>query len=208
MFHLNIFQDTSIVIYVFRYTYICLCVSAHCGSSVDCCCQGLIYFLRVLVYKCFQGETFCDCPSQRAAGCIVYRDIMLPPSLWGLWQCCSVLCSACSPLSTQSEAGSQQDLDAQQACPGSAEAMVCSEGAQSGTDPLSPCGGSGFPSVLELGVGWAWGEMLPLGYRICSFACMQVAEDPSVLLVRMLCNPSALHSNSCSCWLPAGVSML
>lgn len=125
MFHLYIFQDTSIVIYVFRYTYICLCVSAHCGGSEGCCCQGLIYFLSVLVYKCFQGETFCDCPSQRAAGCIVYRDIMLPPSLWGLWQCCSVLCSACSPLSTQSEAGSQQDLDAQQACPGSAEATVC-----------------------------------------------------------------------------------
>lgn len=43
-------------------------------------------------------------------------------------------------------------------------------------------------------MGWARGETLPLGYSIRSFTCMEVAEDPSVLLVRMLCNPSALSA--------------
>lgn len=131
---------------------------------------------------------------------------MLPPSLRGLLQCCSVSCCACSSLTTLSEAGPQQDLDAQQACSGSAEAMACvQEEAQSGTDPLSLCGGFGYPSVIELGVGWAWGEMLPLGYSIRSSACIGVAEDPMVLLVGMLCNPSALpalHQQQlpASCW--------
>lgn len=131
---------------------------------------------------------------------------MLPPSLRGLLQCCSVSCCACSSLTTLSEAGPQQDLDAQQACSGSAEAMVCvQEEAQSGTDPLSLCGGFGYPSVIELGVGWAWGEMFPLGYSIRSSACIGVAEDPMVLLVGMLCNPSALpalHQQQlpASCW--------
>lgn len=49
--------------------------------------------------------------------------------------------------------------------------------------------------------------MLPLGYSIHSSACMGVAEDPSVLLVRMLCTPSAL-SGLLSAWLPAGIFML
>lgn len=141
----------------------------------------------------------------------MYRDIKLPAALRGLWQCCSVSCCACSPLTTLTEDGLQQDLDAQQACPGSAEAVVCiQEEAQSGTDPLSLCGAFGYPSGMELGVGWVWGKTLPLGYSMCRFACMGVAEDPSVLLVRMLCNPSALSALRqqqllASCWSPHAV---
>lgn len=152
------------------------------------------------------GEAFCVCPPRRAAGCIVCRDIMLPAALRGLWQCCSVSCCACSPLTILTEDGPRQDLDAQQACPGSAEAVVCvQEEAQSGTDPLSLCGGFGYPSGIKLGAGWAWGETLPLGYSICSSACMGLAENPNVLLVRMLCDPSALSALQqqqllASCW--------
>lgn len=141
------------------------------------------------------GEAFCDCPSRRAAGCIAYRDILCSPFTAGALAVllCSVLCLHPPHNTPLTEAGPQQGLDAQQACAGTAEAVVCvEEEAQSGTDPLSLCGGFGYPSVMDLGVGWAWGQMLPLGYSIRSSACVEVVEDPSVLLVRVLCNPSAL----------------
>lgn len=89
--------------------------------------------------------------------------------------------------------------------------MCVQEEAQSGTDPLFLCGGFGYPSGMELGAGWVWGETLPLGYSMCGSACMGVAEDPSVLLVRMLCSPSALSALQqqqllSSCWSPHTVA--
>lgn len=157
------------------------------------------------------GEAFCDCPSRRAAGCIAYRDILCSPFTAGALAVllCFVLCLHPPHNTPLTEAGPQQGLDAQQACAGTAEAVVCvEEEAQSGTDPLSLCGGFGYPSVMDLGVGWAWGQMLPLGYSIRSSACVEVVEDPSVLLVRICVTPvPCLHSKSSSCWLP-GLPML
>ena len=49
---------------------------------------------------------------------------------------------------------------------------------------MSLRGGFGHSPVKELGLGGDWGEMLPLGYNVCSSTCMEVAEDPMVLLAR------------------------
>lgn len=179
-------------IYVFRYTYTCMYASVHCGLSMP----GTDLLSECLDAQMFSGSCggiFCYCPSQRTVGCIAYGKIMLPPCCWRLWQCCAIVCCDCISLATLNEAGPQQDLGAWQACPGSAEAKACvQQVAQSGTDPLSLRGGFGHSSVKELGVRGAWGEMLHLGYNVCSSACVGVAEDPMVLLEGMLCNPGAL----------------
>jgi len=107
---------------------------------------------------------------------------MLPPCCWGLWQCCAILCCDCTPppLTTLNEAGPQQDVDARQACTDSAEAM------SSVDSPVwhlpHVFGGFGLSSVKELGGGWS--QMLPLGYNVCSSACMGITEYPMVLLAR------------------------
>lgn len=121
-----------------------------------------------------------------------------PPFTAGAWQCCSVSCYACSPFTAQTEAGPQQDLDAQQACPGSAEAMVCVQREPKVAPTRCRC-------VEVLGSHQFWsGEWDGLGVKcFLSFACMEVAEDPNVLLVRMLWNPSvlsALQELLSSCW--------